>query len=180
MLCQKCQQRDAVVHFTKVINGQTSELYLCQECAYKAHTPTQNIYPNMVADFIQALFGASPDGQFSQTGQAAGDATLPKCPGCGMTFSQIQQAGKMGCSKCYDEFEPQMDLLLRRIHGRGKHVGKVPARGGTAFKNKQEIAKLKEQLMDLVQAERFEEAAILRDKIKELENTVGGEANEQS
>lgn len=180
MLCQKCQQRDAVVHLTKIINGQASELYLCQECAFKAQTPSYNIYPNMMADFLQALFGASPTGQYSQSGQVVGETAQQKCPCCEMTLAQIQQVGKMGCSRCYDAFEPQMELLLRRIHGRGKHIGKVPARGGAAYKNKQEIAKLKEQLMDLVQAEKFEEAAVLRDKIKEMENKTLSEvkANE--
>ncbi|UWG97860.1 UvrB/UvrC motif-containing protein [Dehalobacter sp. DCM] len=175
MLCQKCHQREAVVHFTKIINGQTSDLYLCQECAYKAQPPAQNVYPNMVADFLQALFGASPS-PLNQAGQTAGEIPLQKCSGCGMTFAQIRQAGKMGCSRCYDEFEPHMELLLRRIHGRGNHVGKIPASVGAAFKSRQEIVKLKEQLMGLVQAEKFEEAAVLRDKIRDLENAVGGES----
>ncbi|AHF09070.1 MULTISPECIES: UvrB/UvrC motif-containing protein [Dehalobacter] len=173
MLCQNCQQREAVVHLTKIINGQAAQLHLCQECAQKAPGTGFNLYPGMVSDFLQALFGVNPAGQYDQT---IVDSQPGKCPGCGRTFSQIQQAGKMGCSKCYDEFEPQMEMLLRRIHGRGMHVGKVPVRRGASFRNKQEIVKSKEQLLELVKAEKFEEAAILRDRIKEMENTVGGES----
>jgi protein arginine kinase activator len=81
----------------------------------------------------------------------------------------------MGCSKCYEKFEPQMELLLRRIHGGGRHVGKIPARAGKASRSKQEIDRLKSKLQALVQQEEFEEAARIRDKIRELEKVSGGD-----
>jgi protein arginine kinase activator len=125
----------------------------------------------MVSDFLQALFGMNPAGQSEQILNPEQE----KCPGCGRTFSQIQQAGRMGCSKCYDQFEPQMELLLRRIHGGGSHVGKVPVRGGKAFRNKQQLAELRSKLQNLIQQEEFEEAAVIRDRIRELEKKAGGE-----
>lgn len=82
----------------------------------------------------------------------------------------------MGCSKCYDTFESQMEMLLRRIHGGAVHVGKVPVRGGVTYKNKQELVKLRSELQELIQDEKFEEAAVLRDRIRKLEKTVGGES----
>lgn len=33
MLCQECRKRPATLHYTKIINGQKTELHLCQECA---------------------------------------------------------------------------------------------------------------------------------------------------
>lgn len=83
----------------------------------------------------------------------------------------------MGCSKCYDKFEPQMELLLRRIHGGGIHVGKVPARSGAGLKEKRVLSDLKNKLQELIQKEEFEEAALIRDKIRELENNAKGEGS---
>lgn len=171
MLCQNCKQRESTIHVTKIINGQTTQLHLCQECAQKVQGFGFSIYPGMVSDFLQALFGMNPAGQAEQACQLQQE----KCPGCEWSFSQIQQAGRMGCSKCYEKFEPQMELLLRRIHGGGAHVGKIPARSGTASRSKQEIDRLKSKLQTLVQQEEFEEAARVRDKIRELEKVLGGE-----
>lgn len=172
MLCQNCQQRESTVHLTKIVNGQATQYHLCSECAQKVQGFSFNLYPGMVSDFLQALFGVNSTGQ---SDQAANVLQQEKCPGCGKTFLQIQQAGRMGCSQCYEKFQSQMELLLRRIHGGGIHVGKVPARSGAAVRMKQERTKLKSRLQELIRREEFEEAAQVRDRIRELEKMAGGE-----
>ncbi|NLO97437.1 MAG: DNA helicase UvrBC [Peptococcaceae bacterium] len=174
MLCQNCLQREATVHLTKIINGQGMQMHLCQECAQKVQGFgfNFNIYPGMATHFLQALFGLS---SLNQTGQSVSTINQEKCPGCGWTFAQIQHAGRMGCSQCYDKFETQIEPLLRQIHGGGVHVGKVPKRCAASIRNKQELLRLRSRLQELVQREEFEEAARVRDRIKELEKLVGGE-----
>lgn len=172
MLCQNCQERESTVHLTKIINGQTTQMHLCSECAQKVHGFGFSLYPAMVSDFLQALFGMNPE----QSDQSVDKLQQKKCPGCEKTFAQIQQAGRMGCSQCYEEFEPQMELLLRRIHGGGTHVGKVPVRCAAAYRNEQEKNKLRNRLQKLILKEEFEEAALVRDKIRELEKMTGGES----
>lgn len=166
MLCQNCQQREANVHIAKIINGQTQELHLCEQCAKKTQEVNIVFQPGLVIpDFLQALFGFSPT-PAPQKEEA--------CPRCGMTFSQITQAGKLGCSVCYEKFEPQLEPLVRRIHGGGQHVGKIPGRRGIALKGKLEQKRLKEKLQQLIQLEQFEEAAVVRDQIRQLEQGIGG------
>jgi protein arginine kinase activator len=64
--------------------------------------------------------------------------------------------------------------MLRRIHGKTFHVGKVPKRSGGQIRIKQEIDRLKRELQEAVNAEEYERAAVIRDKIKELEqNQIG-------
>lgn len=171
MICQNCHERESTVHFTKIVNGQATQMHLCSDCAQQFQGLGLSMYPGMVADFLQALFGANVKGQPEQIGQLQQE----KCPGCGKTFSQIQKSGRLGCSKCYDQFESQMELLLRRIHGRGAHVGKIPVRGGAAFRTEQERAGLKRRLQLLIEKEEFEEAAKVRDQIRELEKLSGGD-----
>ena len=174
MICQKCMQRESVVHLTKIVNGQKTQTHLCQECAQSVQGFGFTIYSGMVSDFLQALFGHDPD---TIADQSLGDIQAEECLGCHRTFIQIQEAGRMGCSKCYDKFQPQMELLLRRIHGDVNHVGKVPERSGTAIKNRKLVAELKRKLQELVSKEEFEQAAVIRDRIKELENNAGGESD---
>ena len=33
MICQECNQRPATLHFTKIINGEKTEVHLCEKCA---------------------------------------------------------------------------------------------------------------------------------------------------
>jgi len=147
-------------------------MHLCQECAQKLQGLSFgfSLYPGMVSDFLQALFGSSYLGKAEST-----KLQQEQCPGCGRTFAQIQQTGRMGCSRCYETFESQMELLLRRIHGETAHVGKVPFRAGADFRKKQEITQLRKKLQHLVENEAFEEAALVRDRIRELEKQFGGE-----
>ena len=50
----------------------------------------------------------------------------------------------------------------------------MPSRGTNVFKAKHEVKRLRHQLDNAVQAENFEEAAVLRDKIKNLESIIDG------
>jgi protein arginine kinase activator len=170
MLCQNCHVRESTVHLTKIVNGQTTHIHLCPECAQKVQGFAFS--PGMVSDFLQVLFGMNPT---EHSEQMTGKLQQEKCPGCGQTFSQIQQAGRMGCSQCYDKFGPQIELLLRRIHGSGTHVGKIPVRSGAALRTKYEKAELRNKLQELIRKEEFEEAAKVRDRIRELEKMAGGE-----
>ncbi|CAA7600041.1 YacH protein [Acididesulfobacillus acetoxydans] len=166
MLCQNCHEREANVHIAKTVNGQTQNLYLCEQCAKKVQGANFMFQPGLIVpDFLQALFGFSPESAPQQE-QA--------CPRCGMTFSQITRAGKLGCSVCYEAFGPQIESLVRRIHGGGQHVGKIPGRKGAALKGKVELKRLKDELQALVRQEKFEEAAITRDRIRQLEQGAGG------
>jgi len=171
MLCQNCKERESTIQFTKIVNGQAMQIHLCEECAQKVQGFGFSLYPGMVSDFLQAILGMNPIGQTDSLSKLPQE----KCAGCGRTFSQIQQAGRMGCDKCYERFEPQIQLLLRRIHGGGTHVGKVPVRAGKAFQSKRELEQLRDKLQALIQKEEFEEAAKVRDRIRELDKVTEGE-----
>lgn len=168
MLCQHCNEREARVQLSITESGQIRELYLCEPCAKKAQGVTFIFKPAIVPEFLQALFGVN-----LSTKEQLSEKT---CQKCGMTFSKITQAGKLGCSMCYETFEEQLEPLLRRVHGGGQNVGKVPARRGVAIKSRMEQKKLKEKLQELIQQEAFEEAVVIRDQLRQLEGT-GGEQN---
>ena len=63
---------------------------------------------------------------------------------------------------------------MRKIHGSDKHVGKMPFRGKESLKDQQDLQRLKNELNDLVRSEEFEKAALLRDRIKDLETKLEG------
>lgn len=161
MLCQHCQQREAIMHLSITENEKTREVYLCELCAKKNQEIGFVFHPAIVPEFLKALFGFNPS-LIEQPSERT-------CPKCGITFSKITQVGKLGCSTCYETFERQLEPILRRVHGGGQNVGKIPARRGIALKSRLELRELKEKLQLLIQQEMFEEAAVIRDKIRLLD-----------
>ena len=163
--------KPATVHITKIVNNQKSQIHLCEECAkqkqmsFSAGLGTFGFNDSgfSVAKLLSSFF-ETPE----QSVRSVADNL--KCSRCGLTFPGFSQTGRFGCSECYDTFKGQMNPLLRRIHGKTYHVGKVPRRTGGQLRVKHEINRLKRELQEAVNAEEYERAAKLRDKIKKLEH----------
>lgn len=165
MLCQECGKRPATVHLTKIVNGQKTELHLCQECAHEKGEFEYLLqpafsFPSMLAGLMGGHELAAPVAQ-------------ERCPQCGQTYASFAQRGRLGCANCYETFSARLNPLLRRIHGSTKHVGKVPRRTGGLVRVRKEINTLRSDLQKAVDAEDFERAAKLRDQIRTLEKKLG-------
>ena len=93
-----------------------------------------------------------------------------------MTDEELREAGRFGCSTCYEIFEETLENTVKRIQSGNEHIGKVPKKFVHIITAKKEIEKLKQQLSKAVEQEEHEKAATLRDQIKELER--GGEKDE--
>lgn len=178
MKCTNCGNNNATTHIKQNINGQVSEAYLCPECAEKAGVG------GMFSDFGGFGFGGfSPFG--SLLGTLFGDAHTPRslnparrCQTCGCTFSDIAKNGKAGCPDCYDTFVNELNASIQRIHGITSHTGKQPKRGTSTEEKKDDktaqLVLLKKQMSEAVEKQEYEQAAVLRDKIKELEASING------
>ncbi|WP_018131248.1 UvrB/UvrC motif-containing protein [Effusibacillus pohliae] len=166
MKCQECGQRPATVHFTKIVQGDKSEFHLCEVCAReKGEWMSPASAGFSLNSLLSGLLNFDPPG-----GTAAAP---PRCSTCGLTYSQFSQYGRFGCADCYKHFQSRLEPLLRKVHGSTTHAGKVPRRTGGKIKLQRELDKLRAQLQAAVQAERFEEAAELRDKIRAFEQQLG-------
>ena len=171
MLCQECKNLKAVVHLTKIINGVKTEIHLCQECANNKGEFDLAVEPNFS---LHHLFAGLLDLEGLEPAVNPPTVTKVQCEGCGLTYDQFSQIGRLGCAKCYEQFGEKLSLLLKRIHGSTQHTGKVPERSGSLIKVKKEIEKLRSALQQKIMNEEFEEAAVLRDKIRELDKAVEG------
>lgn len=162
MLCEKCGQNPATVRFVKIENNNKTELHLCQTCAqgytgFAAGFDLQNILASMF-DQPKARSEAGP--------------VRKQCPTCKLTLSDLQRTGQLGCSDCYAVFKPEINVLLRRLHGSTKHVGKVPATSHARVKVEREIEEARRRLEECVRTENYEQAAHYRDEIRRLEQEL--------
>ncbi len=160
MLCDKCGKNNATTHIKQIVNGVVTERNLCGYCAAKEGY--SKLSSGGLADMLASMLG-------DISGMALSDNAV-RCPVCGASFSDIAETGKVGCADCYKTFYSELLPYLKRVHGSVKHAGKIPNSAPLAVKPKEETADtLRMELNRLVSEEKFEEAAVVRDKIKQLE-----------
>lgn len=117
-----------------------------------------------VHDFLKGMFSNSlPEAQQPQE---------ETCSNCGMTYRDFSRTGKIGCSCCYGAFGDKLEPLLRRIHGASTHIGKVPKRSEGLLEIRQRVKEMRRRLEQHVLHEEYEQAANVRDEIRELEKEL--------
>ncbi|GAA0469922.1 UvrB/UvrC motif-containing protein [Alkalibacillus silvisoli] len=181
MQCQKCQQHEASVHYTQVVNGQKKEVHLCEQCAHEEGYMDFTNEGLSLHHFLTNMFpfDQSINQQHKEKVHPAESLT---CQGCGLSYSQFRRKGKFGCSQCYETFDSYLNPIFKRVHsGNTEHVGKIPKRIGGDIHKRKEIDQLKKNLQQVIEDENFEEAAQIRDRIRNLKQDLddaqqGGDA----
>lgn len=175
MKCSHCHEKEANTHIRRIINGKKEEMYLCEECARELGVMDEFDFEPLTMDsFFGNLLGAGAAALNSLAG-------VERCTYCGSSFNDIINSGKVGCAHCYDRFDDRLAPSIEKLHGRTKHVGKhVTYTEEPDKKDKQpdskdnkaseisEEDKLKAELQTAIKEQRFEDAAVIRDQIKNL------------
>ncbi len=139
----------AVVHLAQIENGKVSNTkYWCKSCAEAKGISTKT------------------PSSFERSDAAAEES----CTFCDTTMKDFKDTGLLGCPHCYTSFEPGLRRLLNRIHGSSQHLGKVYLPPDPSARDLDaRVQALRRRLRRAVDAEDFERAALLRDRIRELE-----------
>lgn len=90
------------------------------------------------------------------------------CTSCGLSFQDFLDSGRLGCPNCYVSFRDELKPLLRRIHGTIRHSWSVKKSRPGMGKNRV-LERLRKELAAAVEEEEFEKAAVLRDRMREME-----------
>jgi len=159
MLCSICKEKEAKFHYTNIAGDKVQKVDLCEECAKSKGMENPTGF-----SFADELFGL---GAAQEIDQAAGETGL-KCPACGFTQSDFKKAGRLGCAECYQTFAGPLEGLLKTMHKGTRHVGKVPESFRQSRNLSDRLKSLKKKLAKAIEAEDFEQAAVLRDEIKQV------------
>jgi protein arginine kinase activator len=159
MLCCICKEKEATVHLTQIAGDKMQKVDLCEECA--KHKGVNDPAGFSLADLLLGL-GASQEIE-----QSAGGAEL-KCPRCGFTQADFKKAGRLGCADCYQTFAEGLEGLLKTMHKGTRHTGKVPQSLLQSRNQAERMKVLQKKLAKAVEDENFEQAALLRDEIRQM------------
>lgn len=185
MLCQNCGRNEANIRYTQIINGVKKEVAICSECAAKLGLEGMN-FPLNFNSFLGDFFNDFTNSEiFPRL-----DRSSIKCKKCGMTLDEFINTGKFGCEECYDAFKEPLDSFLKNIHGTSQHIGRGPngitpklevsdalynsdskvdsKKTEDKKEEKDSKTEIEKELKKAIAEERYEDAAKLRDKLKEM------------
>lgn len=199
MKCSNCKQNEATVKFLQIINGEKTEMFLCENCAEEIGIDNIDItIPMDFSSFISEFFDNFGEQELLS---ALTESKHEKCNNCGLSYDEFVKTGKLGCIDCYDVFRDRIDLITKNIQGSSEHKGKRVGKSGSEItSNKlekfygedndknvnstqkisnqdvkekinenEQIEILKMKLKKAVKEENYEDAAKIRDEIKKLQ-----------
>jgi len=165
MLCSICKEKEATLFYTNIADGKTQNVNLCEACAKaKGINPNAGITESIGFSLADQLLGGL--GAATETEEAPGSAKL-KCPRCGYNQQDFKKSGRLGCPECYKVFADGLESLLKTMHKGTRHVGKVPEALRQNRDLSDRLKTLQRRLAKTVEDEDFEQAAKLRDEIKQ-------------
>lgn len=161
MVCNLCGTQEATIHLTEIVNNQMIEIHLCETCAQEKGTDFKTHF-----NFGDLLSGLAEMGKVEKTEKRL------KCPECATTYEEFGKTARLGCPACYDSFGKLLIPLIKRVQRSTHHVGKRPTKTPGESKVTNDLCVLQERLRKSIQMEEFEEAARIRDEIRQMEDKM--------
>ena len=165
MLCQNCHKNLASVRYAEVVDGKVSDLHLCQDClAAREKSMSTGFEFSKPSPFL----GKKKDLSVNEVREV--DST---CTACSTSLQELMNTGKVGCSICYESFPAELEALMEGIHIALAHRGKIPRLDDARVRVRSELQTKRTLLKTALSMENYEDAASLRDEIRDLEIGLG-------
>lgn len=162
MHCQQCHKNFASIRYAEVVDGEVTDQHLCSECVEKRRAAQKPGFEfSTPSPFLRK--------EKEPLSRGAALFPMPVCPGCDRDLNTIRNTGMVGCAKCYTTFRDQLTPILVDLHGASEHNGKVPRVDDARARVRQDLETKRALLKRSLRAERYEEAALLRDEIRAIE-----------
>ena len=159
MVCNLCKQKEAKVHFTQIVENEVKKIDLCEACAKDKGLNDTTTFA--IADM---LLGLSAPQQIEESAEPKGPDI--SCPNCGFTQAEFKKSARLGCCECYAVFGASIAPLLKTMHKGVQHRGKTPQATPEIAAPQVQLSDLEKDLQSAIDREDFEQAAILRDRLK--------------
>lgn len=164
MICNVCGTKEATIHLTEIVNGQMAEVHICEACAEEKGTEFKTYFN--FGDLLTGIPG------LGKTSEPSGKKAPIICKDCGMNYEDFAKNGRLGCAGCYASFQKPLSVLIKQVQRSEYHTGKKPSRIPKGTRNVHDLHQLQERLRRCIQTEAFEDAARLRDQIKQAEEKL--------
>ena len=171
--CEMCGEEPATVHLLKVEGGAVTHTSLCPTCAETVADENDGLALVLAVPSVLRRLGNNSSAETGEAGSSEDEHDVC-CGACGTTLSDLKESGLAGCAACYGIFADYLESSLAGTEEQPEHLGKVPQRGSEGTMVRHEVLRLQRMLRELVETERFEEAASVRDRLAELTEKLAG------
>jgi protein arginine kinase activator len=166
MKCEVCGLKEAVIHIRQIQKEDTHELHICEDCAREKGLIREEDAELPVTNLLAGLL----DGPDEEPGASK---PAPACTRCGTKLADFRKTGKLGCAACFQTFESDLHAILSQMAARPRHAGRLPslsAADPAAARTDREG--LRGELRAAIESEDYERAALLRDRLREIDGSV--------
>lgn len=174
MKCQECE-KPATHHITELTTAnEVLAFHFCSDCV-KDYLVKDSVEEQQPLSLAGAL---AQQMKVQQTAEDLAKLDQSTCPVCGITFYEFRKVGRLGCPHDYVVFQDEMEPLIVNIHGAVEHTGKRPKRSVLTSETQADLIRLGREMTRAIEAEDYESASQLRDKIRQMEGeTSEGETS---
>lgn len=165
MKCDFCDNK-ATVFLTQLVEGQMKKVRLCDPCASERGVTDPTGFS--LADMVLTGQPSGP-GIVAEAVLTGPLGHAKKCATCGFTLEDLKRVRRFGCSDCYATFNEEVALMVRGMHKGISHLGKVPEGLMAVQFRDQRVEELRTRLDQAIASESYEEAAGIRDEIRNLD-----------
>lgn len=174
MFCERCKNNEATIHLSEVVKNMKSEVHLCEQCAREVGLNTKISNFSLTLPEMLTFINVDESPDFRHSG---------RCHSCGCSFADYRKNGKLGCPDCYDYLADELAPVMASFFADKRHIGKSPARVDEKKLTRPEIHgetqlsgidELQAELDAAVRDERYEDAAVIRDRIREISGSLNG------
>lgn len=182
MLCENCNQNEATIHYTEVINGVKTERHLCGKCMQELDHSMEGEFP--FSKLIKGILSS----HLVQGSKESNPMLHLSCDKCGMTYQDFTKIGKFGCAECYNVFGPLILDTIKKIQGSSTHTGRkyqsvrdtddvsLQELDAVLADDETRLKMLSEKLQSALAVEDYEQAAKLRDEMRLIRGGTGKNA----
>ncbi len=161
---------------TQIINGQVTELALCEACARakglfdpQSLTFAEKFFPEEFKERMDRIMQELANTKESPSGNLTSSPSpdvLTQCPVCHFSLEDFRRTGRLGCPDCYAVFASELDTRSNNTPAKAEPASSC---SGEAVSPALQRTQLEQQLRIAIDKEDYETAALLRDKLKTLD-----------
>ena len=168
MICERCHKRKASLKYTEVVRGKATLRNICESCL-------GDLQRDPAGGFELA---GVPTAKIAAALRQEGERVVAQreCPSCGISLLTVAKEGRVGCVNCFAAFGELVDMMVRSSQYSQRHAGSGPNSLDGRDQLRVDLRTKRSLLRNMLQAEHYEEAAVLRDEIRELEAALGSSA----
>ncbi|MEI0540058.1 excinuclease ABC subunit B [Brachyspira pulli] len=165
MKCDICGKEKAVLHIQEIIGSERHQINICKDCENNGNIIEKCI--ELEFNNIDAVFPNYRSLPSKKRKKKIPD-TNKVCKVCGYSLADFLKTSIVSCPKCYEHFRTDLGKVIKKIHRENKHIGKISNKNRSYRDIEVQIEKYKEEIELLKKIEKYEEAALIRDKLEIL------------